>query len=60
VVARLFLADNFYTLQFDPAEAVTIVESLAAGTIDEQVLADWFRARIRGTSLKDEAGCGSI
>jgi death-on-curing protein len=47
VVARLFLADHGYGLQFDGTEAVRMVESLAAGTMDEPAVAQWFRARIR-------------
>jgi len=49
VVARLFLADNGYTAKFNGADAVKMVESLAAGTMDEQTAADWFRARIHRT-----------
>jgi len=47
VVARLFLADNGRILQFDGVDAVKMMESLAAGTMDEQAVADWLRARIR-------------
>ena len=46
VVARLFLADNGGQLRFDKAEAVRIVESLAAGTVTEEALAAWFRERL--------------
>jgi len=46
VVARLFLADNGFQLEFDRAGAVHIVEALAAGRLSEQALADWFRARV--------------
>ncbi len=46
VVARLFLADNGRKLHFDPAEAVKVVESAAAGTLKEAELAKWFRERI--------------
>ena len=49
VVARLFLADNGYTLRFDGTDAVKMVELLAAGTMDEQAVAEWFRARINRT-----------
>ncbi|MDR0770327.1 MAG: type II toxin-antitoxin system death-on-curing family toxin [Burkholderiales bacterium] len=48
VVARLFLADNGYQLHFDPVEAVRITEALAAGTIEERQLAQWFRERFFG------------
>ena len=46
VVARLFLADNGYTLHFDSADAVLTMESLAAGRLSEPDLAEWFRQRI--------------
>lgn len=45
VIARLFLADNGVRLAYDKADAVRIVESLAAGRIDEETLAAWFRER---------------
>lgn len=48
VIARLFLADNGYTLRFDPANAVVTMESVAAGTLSESELAEWFRQRILG------------
>ena len=50
VVARLFLADNGFKLEFDKADAVHIVESLAAGRLGEQALAEWFRARLARTA----------
>jgi death-on-curing protein len=46
VVARLFLADNGCVLRFDPADAVKMMEALAAGTIAETAVAEWFRARL--------------
>jgi death-on-curing protein len=46
VMARLFLADNGYKLQFDPADAVRTMEALAAGKLGESELADWFRKQI--------------
>jgi len=46
VIARLFLADNGYRLRFDRAEAVHLIESLAAGAVSEQALAAWFRERL--------------
>ena len=48
VVARLFLADNGCLLSYDRADAVRTVEGLAAGRIDEEALAAWFRERIAG------------
>lgn len=49
VVARLFLADNGFRLRFDPAEAVRTVEVTAAGTLSENDLAAWLRARLIST-----------
>jgi death-on-curing protein len=46
IVARLSLADNGRRLAFDKAEAVRLVESLAAGGVTEEALAAWFRARL--------------
>jgi death-on-curing protein len=46
VVARLFLADNAYHMRFDPADAVRTMESVAAGTLTESQLAEWFRDRL--------------
>ena len=46
VVARLFIADNDYTLRFDPLDAIRTMEGVAAGAIDEAQLAQWFRDRI--------------
>ncbi|MBS0519860.1 MAG: type II toxin-antitoxin system death-on-curing family toxin [Proteobacteria bacterium] len=46
IVARLFLADNGYRLKFEAAEAVRLVESLAAGHLPQQELANWFRQRL--------------
>lgn len=46
VVARLFLADNGYRLRFGTQDAIQTVEALAAGTLDEKELADWFRHRL--------------
>ena len=47
VAARLFLADNGYGLEFEPLDAIRIVEGVAAGNIDEAALADWFRSHAR-------------
>lgn len=46
VIARVFLADNGYRLAFDPRDAVKIMEMLAAGTLEEQQLATWFRQHL--------------
>ena len=43
VAARLFLADNSYRLRFAPADAVRIIEAVAAGKLDDAALAAWFR-----------------
>lgn len=43
VAARLFLADNAVRLRFDKAEAVTIMQAVAAGSLGGAELADWFR-----------------
>ncbi|MDE0694109.1 MAG: type II toxin-antitoxin system death-on-curing family toxin [Gammaproteobacteria bacterium] len=46
VTARLFLADNGYGLDFDPMAAVHTMEGVAAGRVDEEELAAWFRVRM--------------
>ena len=46
VVARLFLADNGFRLQFDPPEAVRTIEAVASGTLSEAEFAEWLRQRI--------------
>lgn len=48
VTARLFLADNEYRLDFDPADAIRTMEGVAAGRIGENELAVWFRSRLGG------------
>ena len=45
-VARLFLADNGYRLQFDAGDAIRTVDSLSAGRLEEGKLADWFRQHL--------------
>jgi death-on-curing protein len=52
VVARLFLADNHYTLTFDPPDAIRTMEGVAGGAIDEVQLAQWFRDRIIPPDIK--------
>ncbi len=46
VTARLFLLDNGLQLQFARADAIAIMEGVAAGAIGEAALAQWFRERI--------------
>ncbi|HSK38759.1 MAG TPA: type II toxin-antitoxin system death-on-curing family toxin [Arenibaculum sp.] len=46
VIARLFLAENGHRLRFDKPEAVRIMQSVAAGTLGEDDLADWFRRHL--------------
>ena len=46
VIARVFLIDNGQTLVFTQLDAVQILQSLAAGLMDEQALAQWFRGRL--------------
>ena len=48
IAARLFLADNGVRLVFDKAEAVKMVEGLAAGVVTEEAFAGW----LRGASSK--------
>jgi death-on-curing protein len=46
VFARLFLALNGATIQFDPQDAIRTVLALAAGELSEDALAEWFRQRM--------------
>lgn len=46
VIARLFLKLNGVQIAFDKAEAIRMVLALAAGSLEEDAVADWFRARI--------------
>ena len=46
VLCRLFLAKNGFSLRFGRAEAVLIVEGLAAGEVSENEFAEWLRERI--------------
>jgi death on curing protein len=46
IAARLFLADNGFAPVFDKAEAVRMVEGLAAGGVTEEAFARWLRAAI--------------
>ena len=47
VTGRVFLADNGFVLDFDPGDAVQVVEDVAASRIDETALAVWLRSRLR-------------
>jgi death on curing protein len=46
IAARLFLVENGYNLHFAPAEAVRLMESLAAGGRTEAEVAEWLRMRM--------------
>jgi death-on-curing protein len=46
VLARLFLATNRHPLAFTSAEAISMMLALAVGDLSEEVVADWFRARL--------------
>ena len=54
VLARLFLADNGYRLRFKPADAIRLVESVAAGECTEEQLAAWFRQRMEKLRQKNK------
>lgn len=47
IIARLFVALNGYALAFEPADAIHTVLALAAGSLSEAELADWFRLHLR-------------
>lgn len=46
VVARVFLADNGASLQFSEVDAIRVMQAVAAGLLDEEQLAHWFRQRL--------------
>lgn len=48
VTGRLFLADNGARLEFDPLDAVRLMEGVAAGNISESEVAAWLRSRLAG------------
>lgn len=48
VLARLFLAINGHRLEFSAADAIQMVLALAAGELQEDAVAAWFRARLVG------------
>ncbi|MCC6622991.1 MAG: type II toxin-antitoxin system death-on-curing family toxin [Deltaproteobacteria bacterium] len=47
VALELFLALNGHELVADDADCVLTILSLAAGTLDEDALADWVRGHVR-------------
>ncbi len=47
VVSRLFLADHGHRLQFEPVDAVRLVERVASGQVNESALAEWFREHVQ-------------
>lgn len=49
IVARVFLADNGERLDFTEFDAIRVMQNVAAETIDEQELAQWFRMRLAPT-----------
>ena len=46
VIARVFLADNEERLEFTQIDAIHVMQEVAAGTLSEQQLAQWFRLRL--------------
>jgi death-on-curing protein len=46
VLARLFLAINGHQLEFTAADAIQMMLALAAGELEEDVAAAWFRDRL--------------
>jgi death-on-curing protein len=46
VLARLFLALNGVRITYEPLDAIRTVQSLAAGELSEDELADWFRGHV--------------
>lgn len=46
VIARVFLADNGFKLQFSTIDAIRTMEAVAGGSLTEPELAEWFRKRI--------------
>jgi death-on-curing protein len=47
VLARTFLALNAVEIVFSAVDAVSTVQSLAAGALTADELADWFRQHVR-------------
>ncbi len=50
VMARLFLANHGHRLQFDPLDAIRMVEAVAADALTEEQIAAWFRQRMQKLS----------
>lgn len=46
VTARLFLLANGRSLEFDPFDAIRIMEAASAGQVSEEEVANWFRLRL--------------
>ena len=46
VLARLFLAINVNRLEFNAIDAIQMMLALAAGELEEETVADWFRKRL--------------
>jgi death-on-curing protein len=46
VTARLFLLANGWSLDFDPFDAIRIMEAASAGQVSEEEVANWFRLRL--------------
>ena len=46
VIARVFLLDNGESLGYAEIDAIHVMQDVAAGTIGEQELAQWFRCRL--------------
>jgi death-on-curing protein len=46
VLARLFLAINGHELAFEAPDVVAAMLALAAGELNEEKMADWFRRRL--------------
>ena len=46
VLARLFLSVNKHRLEFTAADAIKMMLALAAGELEEGVVAAWFRERV--------------
>ena len=57
VAARLFLADNGRSLDFDPRDAIGTMEDVAAGRIGEAGLADWSRRHMTPTTTSSTRRC---